>query len=246
MKPFFSTYGIRLLLTVKFILLMVIISQYSKIFTIGEKQSLAQNSEVNQGQSSSTDGERQQKEESNSQNQKNTSSLLDEMLNLPVFNTESMKKEELGRYLKLIERKRYEIEGRIKVLDTRQTRLNSLEGSIDNKLKKLEEEMSFFQQTQQTEKKVKEERLKNLISFYEKMEPKKAAPVFEQLDRDLVVALFNSIPKKQTTKILGLMAPEKSVALSEYYGRIRSAKEYDLLKEINVELLKEFENCKTN
>jgi hypothetical protein len=40
------------------------------------------------------------------------------------------------------------------------------------------------------------------------------------------------------------MNPDRSVELSEYYGRIKSAKEYELLKEINVALRGQFEECK--
>jgi flagellar motility protein MotE (MotC chaperone) len=77
------------------------------------------------------------------------------------------------------------------------------------------------------------------------MPPKKAAPVFEQMDKDLVVQLFNKIPKKQTMNILSVMDPAKSVELTEYFGRIRSTEEYELLKQINSSLLEEFETCKT-
>ena len=40
------------------------------------------------------------------------------------------------------------------------------------------------------------------------------------------------------------MTPDSSIEMSEYYGRIKSAKEYELLKEINTALRKEFEACK--
>lgn len=170
--------------------------------------------------------------------------FLDDLLTLPTVNTEGMKKDELGRYLTLMERKQSQIENRLQVLRGREEQLKSLEASVDRKIQKLEEEMNFFQQTIQKEKQLQGERLDKLVEFYQKMEAKKAAPVFEKLDKDLVVSLFNRIPQKQTTQILSLMQADKSVELSEYYGRIRSAKEYELLKEINTTLRKEFEECK--
>ena len=60
------------------------------------------------------------------------------------------------------------------------------------------------------------------------MEPKRAAPVFEELDRDLAVALFKNLKKKQVTAILEKMDPDKAVTLTEYYGRVKSGAEYDL------------------
>ncbi len=170
--------------------------------------------------------------------------FLDDLLNLPTINTDDIKKDELGRYLTLLERKQSQIENRLTILRTREDQLKSLETSVDGKLKKLEEELVYFQQTLQKEKQLQGERLSKLVEFYQKMEPKKAAPVFEKLDRDLVVSLFSSIPQKQTTQILSLMNPDRSVELSEYYGRIRSGKEYELLKEVNFALRKEFEECK--
>jgi len=176
--------------------------------------------------------------------EKKRRSFLDDLLNLPKINTEDAKKDEIGRYLTLIERKQSQIENRIEILRTREEQLKALEGSVDQKIKKLEEEMIFFQGTIQKEKQVQGERLDKLVEFYQKMEPKKAAPVFEKLDRDLIVSLFNRFPQKQTTQILSLMNPDRSVELSEYYGRIRSGKEYELLKEMNLALRKEFEECK--
>ncbi len=170
--------------------------------------------------------------------------FLDDLLNLPKVDSENLKKDEVGRYLTLLERKQSQVENRISVLKAREDQLKSLEASVDQKIKKLEDEMSFFQQTIQKEKELQGERLNKLVEFYQKMEAKKAAPVFEKLDKDLVVSLFNRFPQKQSTQILSLMNPDKSVELSEYYGRIRSAKEYEMLKEINLTLRKEFEDCK--
>ena len=76
------------------------------------------------------------------------------------------------------------------------------------------------------------------------MEPKKAAPVFETMDKDLVVSLFKSMKKKQVTRIMELMDTQKSVEITEYFGRIGSAKEYDLLKEMNQSLRLAFNDCK--
>ena len=76
------------------------------------------------------------------------------------------------------------------------------------------------------------------------MTPKKAAPIMENLDRDLIVQLFRNFPKKQTMNILSLMNPTKAAEISEYYGRLNSIKEYDMLKEVNESLSDQFEKCK--
>jgi flagellar motility protein MotE (MotC chaperone) len=64
------------------------------------------------------------------------------------------------------------------------------------------------------------------------------------MHRDLAVGLFKLIEQKQITKILEAMSPAKAVELSEYFSRIRSAREYDVLKDVNQSLKAEFEECK--
>jgi flagellar motility protein MotE (MotC chaperone) len=171
-------------------------------------------------------------------------SFLANLLELPELDPGSVKKDELGRYLEIAERKKRQIEDRLGILKKREDQLKGLEASIDDKLKKLDEERRFFAQTIQQEKTLKGERIDKLVTMYAKMEPKKAAPVIEKLDKDLVVELFKQMPQKQVTAILESMSPDKSVTVSEYYGRVRSAREYDLLKEMNQSLRKEFDDCK--
>lgn len=171
-------------------------------------------------------------------------SFLSNLLELPELNPDSIQKEELGKYLEIAERKQRQIEERLELLKKREDQLRGLETSIDDKLKRLDEERRFFAQTIQKEKDLKGERLEKIITMYAKMEPKKAAPVMEKLDKDLVVELFKAMPQKQVTAILETMNPDKSVQISEYYGRVRSAREYDLLKEMNQSLRKEFDECK--
>ena len=76
------------------------------------------------------------------------------------------------------------------------------------------------------------------------MEPKKAAAVFEKIDKDLAAALFKNLKQKQVTAILEKMNPDKAIELTEYFGRIKSGAEYELLKEMNNSLLETFKDCK--
>lgn len=175
---------------------------------------------------------------------KSRPSFLSNLLELPVLNKESLQKDEVGRYLEIAERKKRQLDERLDLLKTRESQLKKLETSIEDKLRQLDDERRFFAQTIQQEKDLKGERIEKLVGLYAKMEPKKAAPVFEKLDKDLVVELFKQLPPKQVTAILETMTPDRSIFLSEYYGRVRSAREYDLLKEMNQSLLKEFDECK--
>ena len=171
-------------------------------------------------------------------------SFLDDLLELPTLNRDKLQKEDVARYLSMADRKKKQIDERVMLLGKREKQLQGLEQSIDGKLKRLDEERKFFAQNIQQEKDLKGERLDKLVQLYDKMEPKKAAPVFEKMDDDLVVAMFKRLRQKQVTLILETMSADKSVKLSEYFGRVRSGKEYDLLKEMNSSLRQEFADCK--
>jgi flagellar motility protein MotE (MotC chaperone) len=171
-------------------------------------------------------------------------SFLEGVLNLPDITDTASKAEEIGKYLSLAERKKQQVEERLTLLESREGQLKRIEEVIDEKLARLEDERLFFSQTIQKEKLVQADRLETLVSLYAKMEPKKAGPVFESLDRDLVVALFNKMEKKTVTRILEAVTPPRSIDLTEYFGRIRSGKEYDILKEMNVSLRSAFNDCK--
>lgn len=233
---FITRNGIKLIIGLKLLILSFILVDSTDLIQFGEKLTMA---------SDDDSSEEEDKEFLDDEGETRRKSFFDELLTLPKVDADQTKKDELAKYFSIIERKSRQVEDRIKMLRVKQKQLENLESSIDDKLGRLEEEMSYFQQTQQKEKEVKKERLDSLVEFYKKMPAKKAAPVFEKLDKDLVVELFNAIPKKQTMNILSLMAPDKSVEISEYYGRIKSAKEYELLKEVNSALVKEFEKCKT-
>jgi len=171
-------------------------------------------------------------------------SFLDDLLTLPAFDSSTSKKEELGKFLDLAEQKQRQVQERVAILERREKYLRELEELVEGKVRSLENERLMFQQSLQREKDVSDERLAALVEYYKKMEPKKAAPVFEKLDQDLVVKLFNKFPQKQVTQILTGMSVEKAATLTEYYGRVRSGKEYEMLKEMNQFLVEKFQQCK--
>jgi flagellar motility protein MotE (MotC chaperone) len=207
-------------------------------FSVEEVFLLAQKAEEKKSNTSTTNDNKK------STSEKARKSFISDLLELPPLNPENASKEDLSKYVDIATRKERQILERLDLLRKREEQLKNLEKSIEKKIETLDEERKYFAQTIQQEKTLKGERLTQLISLYAKMEPKKAGPIFEKLDRDLVVELFKQLPQKQVTAILEAMSPDRSVALSEYYGRVRSAREYDLLKEMNESLRKEFDECR--
>lgn len=171
-------------------------------------------------------------------------SFLSDLFTLPTLSAKQAKKDELGKYLDLAERKQRQVDERTTQLGKKEDQLKILEKSIDDKLLKIDSERLFIAKTLQQEKDLKGERVDKIAELFAKMEPKKAAAAFDKLDKDLVVSLFKKLKQKQITTILENMSPEKSVELTEYFARVKSAKEYDILKELNESLRKEFQDCK--
>ncbi len=234
---------LRALIPIKIMAIAAIIAYTNNLFYIGEK-SLTAVEEPTTAKDASAISTSAGDPTTDAAAEPKRKSFLDGLLNLPDISDNDSKKEEIGRYLGLAERKKQQVDDRIGLLDSREQQLKRIEALIDEKLAKLEEERLFFTQTVQKEKIIQEDRLEKLVELYAKMEPKKAGPVFEALDKDLVVALFNKMEKKTVTRILEVVTPPRSVELTEYFGRIRSSKEYDLLKEMNVSLRGAFDECK--
>ena len=170
--------------------------------------------------------------------------LMKDLLDMPDIKTDDLKKENIDAYINMLNKKNEIVQERLQLLANKIATYESLEKNLQEKIGKIKEETEFFTQTLQREKKVKKERLDKLIKLYEKMEPKRAAPVFENMDKDLVVSLFKEIRQKQITAILENMNPDKATELTEYYGRIRSTSEYEILKEMNKSLKDAFAECK--
>jgi flagellar motility protein MotE (MotC chaperone) len=105
---------------------------------------------------------------------------------------------------------------------------------VENKLKKVEEERKLLEETLQKEKESKKERLGEALAFVGKMEPRKAAPMVESMDRDLVLLLLRKLPGRQVTRILESVSPKKAAELMEYYTRIRSGREYELMRSLGM------------
>lgn len=239
----------RILVIAKLVLVLAAFAIYQGWVRIGDVPLLAGEEEEKSAKDTPKADTEPKEDDTKKEPEKNEAasarkSFLADLFELPKLDPKSARKEEIGKYLDMAERKEKQIKAREIMLAKREEQLKSMERSIDEKLSKMDEERKFIAKTLQDEKDLKGERLEKLITLYDKMEPKKAAPQIEKLDKDLVVALFKGLKQKQVTTILEFMNPDKSVEITEYFGRVKSGREYDLLKELNSSLKNEFAECK--
>ena len=162
---------------------------------------------------------------------------------LPKIHTANIKKDEISKYLNLLEQKSIKIESEMKILKEKEAYIQNMQTVVNQKLEQIKHERKMLADTLQKEKEIKSQRIEELVEYYKKMPPKKLAPIMEKIDKDLVVSLFKKFPQKQVMEILSAMSPDKSAQLTEYYGRVNYAREYQLLKELNDSLNKEFNIC---
>jgi flagellar motility protein MotE (MotC chaperone) len=129
---------------------------------------------------------------------------------------------------------RRDAEAKLKALAKARQAYERSKREVDARLKEVKEQKSLLDETLQKEKETKAERLKDVLVFIEKMEPRKSAPLVESMDRDLVIALFKKLPSRVVTRILENVSPRKATELMEYYTRLRSGREFAMLRELGL------------
>ena len=129
---------------------------------------------------------------------------------------------------------RIDVSEKLEQLKIEQSNLENAKKDLDSKRTDLEEREKLLAESLQREKVIKEERLTSALNFFGKMDPKKAAPIFEQIDRDLGIGLMKGLKPSQVTKIIESMKPGISTKFLENYTRIRSGREYEILKDMGL------------
>ncbi|WP_397599457.1 MotE family protein [Silvanigrella sp.] len=154
--------------------------------------------------------------------------------NLPVIPRGELTATEAMRIRDELEITKQDIEQKIVKLQEAKKSYDLARLDVDSRLKKIEEEKRLLDETLQKEKKLKEDRVKEAVEFVSKMEPRKVAPVMDTMDRDLVIALLSRLPARQVTKLLENSSPAKATQFLEYYTRIRSGREFEMLRELGL------------
>lgn len=154
--------------------------------------------------------------------------------NLPNIPKGDLSTSEAMRIRDELELMKQDIEQKLVRLEEAKKSYDSVRLDIDTRLKKVEEEKRLLDETLQKEKKLKEDRVKAAVEFVSKMEPRKVAPVMDTMDRDLVIVLLSRLPPRQVTKLLENSTPAKATQFLEYYTRIRSGREFEMLRELGL------------
>ncbi len=133
---------------------------------------------------------------------------------------EQIKSVEERRILVSIEQEYAKLEEREAELDSRELQLKTLADEVDKKLaamQELRQELLKLLDRKQQEEGV---RVEELSKIYEKMEPKKAALLIKDLDKQLAIELLLGIKKKTAGQILDNLDAATAAELSKAFTEI--------------------------
>jgi flagellar motility protein MotE (MotC chaperone) len=116
--------------------------------------------------------------------------------------------------LENLSRRRDEIETRADALDVRENLLVATESRIDEKidaLKTLEERIDALVKKHE---KAEEARINKLVVVYEKMKPKDAARIFDQIELDILLEVTGRMKEAKVAEVLAKMSSERAQELT--------------------------------
>ena len=111
-------------------------------------------------------------------------------------------------------RRRAELERREAALDTRAKLLRATEQRIEAKITELKEMQVTITRLLKKHDKEKEAKMRSVVKIYEKMKPKDAARIFEQLDMRILLDVIERMREARTAPIMANMTPAKAKAVT--------------------------------
>lgn len=138
---------------------------------------------------------------------------------------------ELDVLQKLAER-RTELNRRSRQLDTREKVLRATEARIEAKIADLKQIQDTISKLLEKHDKEKEAQMRSVVKIYEKMKPKDAARIFEELEMSILLDVVERMREAKAAPIMANMTPGKAKAVTSALAQRRALPKLDG-KEIN-------------
>lgn len=133
---------------------------------------------------------------------------------------------ELDVLQKLADR-RAELNRRSRQLDTREKLLQATENRIESKieeLKRLQDTISKLLKKHDAEKEAK---MQSVVKIYEKMKPKEAARIFEELELPILLDVVERMREAKSAPIIAKMSPRKAKVVTAALAHRRALPKLD-------------------
>lgn len=116
--------------------------------------------------------------------------------------------------LQRLAKRRDELDKRQSDLALREKVLAATEKRIDGKISELDQLKNLIQGLLKKHDAEQEKKLQSLVKIYEKMKPKNAARIFEQLDMNILLDVVERMREAKTAPIFAAMSPAKAKAVT--------------------------------
>ena len=127
--------------------------------------------------------------------------------------TRQFSKSEIEVLERLVDR-RTELDRRSEELDMRDNLLKATESRIDEKINKLKEMEVTLQSLLQAYDKQEKAQMESLVKIYEKMKPKDAARIFNDLEMEILIDVASNIKEAKMAAILAAMNSKRANKLT--------------------------------
>lgn len=125
------------------------------------------------------------------------------------------------RLLAEFKESRTQLNQREQKLQKRELQLNILQDEVDKKLEQLEQLRLQLEEMLAEKDAQEQERVNQLSSMYNRMEPARAAEIFLELDTELVVGILGGMKARSAGAVLENMEGEKAARISKAYSTLK-------------------------
>lgn len=119
-------------------------------------------------------------------------------------------------------RRRADLERRELSIDTRANLLRATEQRIEKKISSLKEMQATIIRLLKQHDKEKEAKMRSLVKIYEKMKPKDAARIFEELDMRILLDIVERMREARTAPIMAKLSPAKAKSITAALAESRA------------------------
>lgn len=109
-----------------------------------------------------------------------------------------------------LSKRRKELDAREQAVIQKEGLLTAAEDRIEKKIDELEAVRAEIESLIKTYNEQEEEEIKGLVQIYEKMKPKDAARIFDELDMDILLRVFDRMKSSKSAPVLANMRPQKA------------------------------------
>ncbi|MCC9624112.1 hypothetical protein LPB41_20725 [Thalassospira sp. MA62] len=110
--------------------------------------------------------------------------------------------------------RRVELDRKEQRLDERESLIAAAEARIDAKIDEMKSLKTAIEGLVETKEQEEDDRIKKLISVYEKMKPKDAARIWNDLQMDILLQVALGMREANTAAVLAEMTPDRARALT--------------------------------